>query len=135
MTYYGEKGTLKLSVWSYDYIPKGNGERVHVKAVEEREEYPEDLQHKETEIFAAPGNRRQLLNFVQARRTQAKLAADIEEGHISSACCILANLSMELGRSLKWDAENGRVVGDEEANRRLVRPYRKGWEHPTVEGV
>src|SRR5690606_23741638 len=85
VTYYGDKGTLKLSVWSYDYIPKGGGEPVHVKAPEEREQYPEDLQHKETEIFAAPGNRRQLLNFVQARRNQAKLAADIEEGHISSA--------------------------------------------------
>ena len=41
----------KLSVWSHDYIPKGGGSPV--KAVEEREEYPENLQHKETELFAA----------------------------------------------------------------------------------
>ena len=25
-TIYGEKGTLKLSVWRYDYIPKNGGE-------------------------------------------------------------------------------------------------------------
>jgi hypothetical protein len=61
--------------------------------------------------------------------------ADIEEGHISTACCIMANVSMELGRSLQWDAEAGKVVGDEEANRRLAREYRSPWQHPTPESV
>jgi hypothetical protein len=37
---------------------------------------------------------------------------DIEEGYISTACCIMANLSMELGRGLRWDAEAGKVIGD-----------------------
>ena len=54
----------------------------------------------------------------------------IEQGHISSASCILANMSMKLGRSLKWDAAAGKVVGDEEANRLLSRPYRAPWTHP-----
>ncbi len=49
--------------------------------------------------------------------------------------CILVNLSMELGRSLKWDAENGRVIGDDEANRRLARQYRGDWKHPTPQNV
>ena len=56
--------------------------------------------------------------------------ADIEQGHISTTACILANLSMQLGRSLTWDAAAGRVVGDEEANRLLARPYRAPWVHP-----
>jgi hypothetical protein len=137
VTYYGDKGTLKLSVWSYDYIPKGKdgGSPVKVKAVEEREKYPEDVQHKETELFAAPANRAQLLNFVQSRKNGQRPVADIEEGHISSACCILANLSMELGRGLRWNAEAGKVIGDDEANRRLTRAYRSPWTHPTPETV
>jgi hypothetical protein len=61
--------------------------------------------------------------------------ADIEEGHISSACCILANLSMELGRNLTWDEKTGRVVDDDEANRRLAREYRGDWKHPTPDSV
>jgi hypothetical protein len=61
--------------------------------------------------------------------------ADIEEGYISSACCILANLSMSVGRSLKWDNKTGCVVGDDEANRRLARDYRGTWKHPTPENV
>src|SRR5688500_1329006 len=137
VTYYGDKGTLKLSVWSYDYIPKGKdgGSPVKVKAVEEREKYPEDAQHKETELFAAPANRAQLLNFVQSRKNGQRPVADIEEGHISSACCILANLSMELGRGLRWDAQAEKVIGDDEANRRLARAYRSPWTHPTPETV
>jgi hypothetical protein len=56
--------------------------------------------------------------------------ADIEQGYISSASSILANVSMKLGRSLAWDAATGRVTGDEEANRLLSRPYRAPWVHP-----
>jgi predicted dehydrogenase len=135
VTFYGEKGTLKLSVWTYDYIPKDGGSPEKGKALEEREKYPEDVQHKETELFAAPANRRQLLNFVQARQKGERPVADIEEGHISTASCILANLSMELGRSLRWDAKAGKVVGDDEANSRLARPYRAPWVHPTPDSV
>jgi predicted dehydrogenase len=134
-TYYGDKGTLKLSVWQYEYIPKGGGSPVRVKALEEREKYPEDLAHKETEIFAAPANRRMMLDFVEARRSGKRPVADIEEGHISTACCIMANLSMELGRSFKLDTNNGKIVGDEEATGRLTSPYRSPWQHPTPENV
>ena len=51
--------------------------------------------------------------------TFGKPVADIEEGHISTASCILANMSMKLGRSLTWDAEKRQVVRDDEANRLL----------------
>lgn len=134
-TIYGERGTLKLSVWRYDYIPKNGGEVIRRDCVEERETYPEDLAHKETEIFAAPGNRAQLLDFIQARAEGRRPVADIEEGHISSAACILANLSMELGRELRWDAQTQQVIGDDEANSRLARAYRGDWTHPTPANI
>ncbi len=134
-TLYGDKGTLKLSVQSYDFTPNGKGESAHADFVDERDKYPEDVKHKETELYAAPANRRQMQNFLEARRDGKKSVADIEEGHISTASCILANLSMELGRSLKWNPEAGRVEGDDEANRKLARVYRKKWAHPTPENI
>ena len=67
--------------------------------------------------------------------SRQKPVADIEEGYISSSCCILANMSLKLGRTLAWDAQKGRVIGDEEANAMLRRPYRKGWTHPEVASV
>jgi predicted dehydrogenase len=134
-TLYGDKGTLKLSVREYDFIPKGKGSPVHGDYLDERGKYPEDVKHKPTELFAAPATRRHMTNFLDARRRKERPVSDIEEGYVSSACCILANLSMELGRSLTWDGAKGRVVGDDEANRRLARAYRGDWKHPTPENV
>ena len=134
-TIYGENGTLKLGVLSYDYVPLRNGSSVHRKFVDQREQYPEDTQHEETEIFAAPATRSHFKNFLEARANGKRPVADIYEGHISSACCILANLSMELGRSLQWDSTAEQVVGDEEANRRLQRVYRGDWIHPTPDNI
>jgi hypothetical protein len=62
--------------------------------------------------------------------TRGKPVADIEQGHISTASCILANLSMQLGRSLAWDPAKHQVTGDKEANLLLRRPYRQPWIHP-----
>jgi hypothetical protein len=62
--------------------------------------------------------------------SRGKPVADIEEGYISSASCILANLSQKLGRTLAWDAAQGRIAGDDEANKLLSRPYRAPWVHP-----
>jgi predicted dehydrogenase len=134
-TLYGDKGTLKISVWSYDFVSKDGREKVHGDFLDEREEYPEDEKHKETEIFAAPATRAHMQNFLEARRESKRPVADIEQGYISSACCILANVSMKLGRSLKWDGEKGQVIGDDEANRHLAREYRSPWTHPTPESV
>ena len=134
-TLYGEHGTLKLSVHKYDFIPKGKGAPAHADYVDEKDQYPEDLQHEQTEIFAAPGTRRHMQNFLSARESGEKPVADIEQGHISTACCILANLSMELGRSLQWDPQAGCVVDDDDANSRLARNYRGDWVHPTADNV
>ena len=49
---------------------------------------------------------------------------------MSAAACILANISLQLGRSLAWDHAKGVVVNDAEANKLLRRPYRAPWVHP-----
>src|SRR6185437_16295977 len=41
-TIYGEKGTLKASVNSYDFIPVGKGDPIHKNVEFELEQYPED---------------------------------------------------------------------------------------------
>ncbi len=130
-TLYGDKGTLKMSVMSYDFIPN-RGQPIHKDVTYELEQYPEDKTEKDLEQHVAPAIRHHMQDFLHAIATRGKPVADIEEGHISTASCILANMSMKLGRSLTWDAENRRVVKDDEANRLLRRPYRKPWAHPEV---
>ncbi|EON79487.1 Myo-inositol 2-dehydrogenase [Lunatimonas lonarensis] len=127
---YGDKGTLKGSTMRYDFIPQGQGEAVRGDVVYEREKYPEDLTEKDIELNAAPATRLHMLDFLKAIEKGGRPVADIEEGHISTASCILANLSMELERPLVYDPQKKIVVGDAEATELLKRPYRGGWKHP-----
>lgn len=129
-TIYGERGTLKLSVNSYDFLPLGNGENVHRDVVMELDKYPEDQTEKDLEKHVAPAIRGHMIDFLRAIGSRAKPVADIEQGHISTASCILANLSMQLGRTLTWDPVKQQVADDDAANRLLRRPYRKPWVHP-----
>jgi predicted dehydrogenase len=133
--FYGDKGTLKTSVWSYDFIPHGGGETIHRDVTFELEQYPEDKTEKDLEKHVAPAVRYHMKDLLHCIATRGRPVADIEEGYISSATCILANLSMKLGRTLAWDEANGRILGDDEANQLLRRPYRAPWTHPEVESV
>lgn len=127
---YGEKGTLSGSTMSYDFVPNGEGEKIHKDVVYEREKYPEDLTEDRIELNAAPATRLHMLDFLSAIEKSSRPVADIEEGHISTASCILANLSMETGRPLVYDPRKREVVGDPEATKLLQRAYRQPWVHP-----
>jgi predicted dehydrogenase len=103
-TFHGDKGTLKASVHGYDFTPLGeSGQPVHVDVKMELDEYPEDRTEKELEKHVAPAIRGHMRNFLAAIASRGKPVADIEEGHISTASCILANNALQLGRSLAYD--------------------------------
>lgn len=129
-TIYGEKGTLIASTMQYDFIPHGKGEKIHGDVVYEKEKYPEDLTEDSIELNAAPATRLHMRDFLQAIEQGSRPVADIEEGHISTASCLLANLSMKTGRPLVYDPVRREIVNDPEANALLRRPYRAPWEHP-----
>jgi predicted dehydrogenase len=129
-TLYGDKGTLKASVYGYDFIPSGGGSPIHRDVTYELEQYPEDKTEKDLEKHVAPAIRGHMKDLLGAIVSRGRPVADIEEGFISTASCILANMSMRLGRSLAWDAQAGQIPGDDEANRLLTRPYRSPWIHP-----
>jgi len=57
-------------------------------------------------------------------RNPSDLAAPIEEGHLSSSLCHLANVAQRTGRTVLFDPKTERVPNDEEANRLLSRRYR-----------
>ena len=132
---HGEKGTLKASTMAYDFVPHGknNGEPIHKDVVYEREQYPEDVGEPDIELNAAPATRLHMKDFLAAveNRGKQKPIADIEEGHISTAACILANVSQRLGgRPIAYDPAKRQVPGDPEATALLRRAYRAPWRHP-----
>ena len=131
-TFHGDKGTLRASVMGYDFTPSGDGQPIHRDVTYELDQYPEDRTEKDLEKHCAPATRGHMRNFLSCIATRGRPVADIQEGHISTASCIMANLSVKLGRSLAWDGSAGQVVGDPEANLLLRRPYRAPWEHPQL---
>jgi len=135
-TLYGDKGTLRLSVNSYDFAPSAKGATpIHRDVTYELDQYPEDKTEKDLERHVAPAIRYHMKDLLAAIDSRKKPVADIEQGHISTASCILANLAMKTGRTFTWDARAQRVANDEEANRLLRRPYRQPWTHPEPAGV
>jgi predicted dehydrogenase len=131
-TFYGTRGTLKASVNSFNFTPRDGGAAIHQDVVYEREEYPEDVDEPEIELHVAPAVRGHMRDLLAAIDSRGKPVADIEQGHISTASCILANLSQQIGRTLHFDPATHTVPGDDEANSLLMRPYREPWRHPAV---
>lgn len=130
-TIYGDKGTLKLSVNKFEFIPRSGGERITGEALFEYDKYPEDETEKDLERHVASAVRGHMRNFLHCIETRERPVSDIEEGHISTASCILANLALKLGRTLHFDPVTHTVTGDDEATRLLRRDYRHPWVHPS----
>jgi len=128
---YGEKGTLAGSTMQADFYPQGDGEPMHFDVLYEKEKFPEDVTEERIELNAAPATRLHMLDFLAAIKNNSRPVADIEEGHISTASCIMANLSMQSGgRPLVYDSQLRKFVNDPEADKLLQRTYRGPWEHP-----
>ncbi|MFC4097328.1 Gfo/Idh/MocA family protein [Euzebyella saccharophila] len=127
---FGEKGTLSGSVMQYDFVPVGDGKKIHKDVIYEREKYPEDLTEKDIELHAAPATRGHMLDFLSAIETGSSPVANIQEGHISTASCILANMALAIQRPLTYSQGKQLILNDPEATKMLKRSYREGWQHP-----
>lgn len=67
-------------------------------------------------------------NFLDCIKSRKQPNSDLESSHRVATVCHLANISLKTGRKLRWDAEKETILGDREASKMLVRPYRKPWD-------
>ena len=131
----GDKGRLSMTTMGYVFEPTGGGETegFHLLAPDGN---PANMDVKASvELALAPAEQRHAEDFMAARKTRGRPVADIEEAHISSSSCVLANIAQELGRPVSYDPVTRTVPGDAEATALLARHYRGPWVHPTVETV
>jgi hypothetical protein len=66
-------------------------------------------------------------NFIDCVVSRQEPIAPIEQAHRSISICHLGNISLRLGRDLRWDPKEERILGDDAANQMLSRPMRKPW--------
>jgi predicted dehydrogenase len=67
-------------------------------------------------------------NFLHCVRSGSEPISDVHSHMRMLDICHLAGISARLGRPLKWDPVGERILGDEQANAMLARPYRSGYE-------
>ena len=71
------------------------------------------------------------IDCVKSRKREDQIA-DIQEGHLSSLLCHLANISYRTGRRLEFDADSETFRHDDDANQYVSKEYRKGFELPEI---
>jgi hypothetical protein len=67
-------------------------------------------------------------NWLEAIRDNKNTIAPVEEAHRACSTCLLHHIAMKLNRKLSWDPEKEQFNNDAEANTKLSRPQRKGYE-------
>jgi len=72
---------------------------------------------------------RNWIDCIRSRKRE-NLAAEIEEGHKSSAICHLANIAYRTGRTLDFDPKTERFINDKASDKLLTREYRKPYVVP-----
>jgi predicted dehydrogenase len=80
----------------------------------------------EVHLYTEPaGEHRNFLDCVKSRRDPY---FPVEVGHRCCSVLHLGNISMLLGRRVKWDPRREYFPNDDEANRMLSRPTRSPWQ-------
>jgi predicted dehydrogenase len=119
--FYGSQGTFHMGWrdgWTF-YPTKKGGKVIH-----------QDPQFDHVK----DGHNVKLLwsDFLTAIETNTRPVADVEIGHLSTNLSLLGMLSLKVGRSIEWDGEKEKIIGDPEANALLKREYRYPWVYPEI---
>lgn len=138
LEFYGTKGSLKIGRESFQIF--GDDKRPPENAIPVFRGHPTGgavRQEVKPEKLTAPRTEKgssaeqfdlHVRNFLDCIRSRQRTVADVEDGHWTAVACHLANISLRVGRSLRWDAEKEEILNDREANAMLERPYRKPWD-------
>lgn len=71
---------------------------------------------------------RHVRNFLDCVRSRKEPNCPLLEAHRSTIMCLMANISLELGRRLNWDPQKEVFINDAEANKKLHYEYRAPWK-------
>jgi predicted dehydrogenase len=141
LSFHGNRGTMVLGRDGYEIIPDKKEKPVNIVAkiigghpVGGPQPEPEEGDQFWTEpVKDKTGDWKgqyvdHARNFLDCVKTRKQPNSNLESGHQVATVCHLANISLRLGRKIRWDAEKQEVIGDAEADAMLTRPYRSPWD-------
>jgi len=138
LEFYGTKGSMRITRGGFEVFPDMKIDPANAIPVFEGQPTggPQHSSAKPTpwiDPMKMPGSSPQqfalhVRNFLDCIKSRQMPIADVEQGHYTAVACHLANISLRLGRKIRWDPEEEEIIGDREASTHLVRPYRKPWD-------
>jgi predicted dehydrogenase len=102
-------------------------DREHFEASNEEWQDMKQLPESERKIKLAISSDH-FRNFLDSVKSRQPTITPVETAHHSTIPGHLGLISMLVGRKLKWDALNERILDDPEASALLTRPYRPPWK-------
>ena len=111
LAFYGTQGRLVLDAHGWEVVP-GKDKKLPAEKHESKGD-------------GRPEHIRNLLDCVRSRQQPIE---NLEIGHAVSTTALLGNLALLTKRAITWDAQKEQIVGDEQANQMLTRPYRAPWK-------
>ncbi len=111
--FHGVDGTMYANYGMFQVVPEG--------------ENIKDRKLPEPSIAPSPGHEREWLDSIKSRQEPScsvfyHVKVDLP--------LVLANLSLRLGRSIRFDPAAEKIIGDDEAARAAVPEYRAPWKFP-----
>jgi predicted dehydrogenase len=116
--FYGTKGIFHMG-WEkgWTFYPANSNEPVQSEAAQLHDPDAQNIR----ELWA---------DFLDAIHRGRKPVCDIADIHLSTNMALLGMVSFKHGKSIEWDGEKERIIGDEVANTYLSREYRAGYKYP-----
>lgn len=124
VAFHGNNGTLVVDRGGWEVHPeivRVEGKQQYKLASFPRQNVGNDQSHLE-----------HVKNFIECMRSRALPRSDVEIGHNSMIACHLGNIAFRLGRQIRWDVENEKMINDAEAEGYVTRAYRAPWKLPEV---
>jgi predicted dehydrogenase len=112
--FHGVNGTLFCDYGMHKIVPEGDRMK--------------GLPTPPPSIPPSPGHEREWLDCLRSRQQPS---CSVFYHSKIDVPLVLANLSLKIGRSLRFDPATKKIVGDEEAARLAVPEYRLPWKFPT----
>ncbi len=118
--FYGTEATMVVDRSRISIAPEPKGKNAPTEGgyllSEEEEILPADDKFRHSEVF------------LENIRDRKQPETDAQTGQYATNLGHLMNISWEVGRSIRWDGAKEQVIGDDEADSLVTKPYRKGWE-------
>jgi len=124
----GAKGNLLADQNGYSIVPSRSGQfQSWEKMIEPVEEKLEGNTKFGDLAIREDSTANLIRNFLDSVKENKEPWCPLEEGHRSTSFAHLANIALEVGGKIEWDAINERITNNEKANELLHYEYRKPW--------